>query len=450
MKINWHWLRQIISVSTGSIIAFLFTILSSPVLSLSLNEAYQLALQDDPKLQSAFSSQKAEAELLKQRKSYLLPDIAFEAEKGYRNTAPDVGNASTYDNYGITLSMPLVNKELWKNIEAEELTLDKSELQLEYEKQAVVERVTLAYIGVLEANVKLDAAIEITNASKRRLDQVQDTFDQRLATSADLIESNAAYDLASAREVLARGDAETSWEALYRVTGLEEPTNLKQLDMEYPILALQPASPSYWVDKALNNNFNLRLAKFDLDIADQQILSAQARYEPTIALVASYEHINDDLRVSEKVGRSSVSLTFDLPLYQGGSFDSAIKEYQHRRNASMGTFDDGRREIKQQVRTLVQRLNNSVVFVLALKQSVVSAKAALIENENNYRVGRRSIEDVLTAERRVHETKRDYLLARYGYVRNLVSLQGLLGGLSSDYATRLDLWLSFEEGNNQS
>ena len=114
MKINWHWLRQIISVSTGSIIAFLFTILSSPVLSLSLNEAYQLALQDDPKLQSAFSSQKAEAELLKQRKSYLLPDIAFEAEKGYRNTAPDVGNASTYGNYGITLSMPLVNKELWK------------------------------------------------------------------------------------------------------------------------------------------------------------------------------------------------------------------------------------------------------------------------------------------------------------------------------------------------
>lgn len=442
MKISICELNQSELSQLHLILMILLVLFSNQVFSFSLEEAYRLALLEDPKLKVAVSTQKAEAEILKQRQSYLLPEITFNAEKGYRNTSPDLDYQSIYDNYGITLSLPIIDVELNQNLQVEELTANKSIVQLAQEQQLMTERLILAYIEVLETSVKFDIAEEISLAAKRRLSQSQETFNEGLTTSSALSEANAAYDLSHARKVLSKGDLQSSWEGLYRLTGLEEPTEIKRLDPSYPIKALQPVHPNVWVTKALKYNFPIKLAQFDLDIAEKQISSYQARFEPTISFKASYENINDDLRVSEEAGRATASLTFSLPLYQGGRFDAVIREYSHRHSAATDIYDDVRRDIKQQVRTLVQSLNNSAVLVLALKRSVSSAKQALLENENNYRVGRRSVEDMLKAESRVHEIKRDYELARYQFVRNQVSLNGLLGELSNEYLAALSVWLS--------
>lgn len=420
----------------------LFTAYSNFSFSLSLEDVYQLALSEDPKLKSALSIQKADAEKLKQRQAQFLPQIDFNISKGLRRHSTDLGYDTAYDNYGVSMEMPMIDGESRQKIKAEEVSVEKSAIQFSLEKQALIERVILAYIALLEVKVKLNIATEISQAALRRVEQAQEHFDEGLATSSALSEGRAAYDLAHAREIMAEGDVQSSWEGLYRLTGLDDPVGINPLDLHYPVLALQPANPSSWVDKALETNFILRLAQFDVEIAEMRLMSMKARYEPTLYFSASVENINDDVRVSEEVRRGTVTLTFNLPLYEGGSTDSAILEYHHRRDAAMDLYDDARREIKQQVRTLVRRLNNSAVVVLALKQSLKSAKAAQGESEANYRVGMRGIEEVLSVERRLHETKRDYALSRYEYVRNQVSLKGLLGELSGEYIASLNSWLS--------
>lgn len=420
----------------------LFTAYSNFSFSLSLEEVYRLALFEDPKLKSALSIQKADAEKLKQRQAQFLPQIDFNMSKGLRRHSTDLGYNTGYDNYGVSMNMPMIDVEGRQQIKAEELSVEKSAIQFAQEKQDLIERVILAYLALLEVKVKLDTATEISRAALRRVEQAQEHFDEGLATSSALSEARAAYDLTHAREIMADGDVQSNWEGLYRLTGLDDPVDINQLDPHYPVLALKPARPASWVNKAIKSNLTLRLAQYDVDIAQMRLMSIKARYEPTLYFSASIENINDDVRVSEEVRRGTVTLTFNLPLYEGGNTDSAIQENHYRRDAAINIYEDARRDIKQKVRTLVRRLNNSAVLVLALKQSLKSAKAARGESEANYRVGMRGIEEVLSVERRFHETKRDYELARYEYVRNQVSLKGLLGELSGEYIASLNSWLS--------
>jgi outer membrane protein len=83
--------------------------------------------------------------------------------------------------------------------------------------------------------------------------------------------------------------------------------------------------------------------------------------------------------------------------------------------------------------------------VKARKQAIVSNESALEATKAGYEVGTRNLVNVLDAQRKVYEAKRNYLSTLYDYVLSSLRLKQSAGTLSATDITQLDQWLNKEQ-----
>ena len=89
-------------------------------------------------------------------------------------------------------------------------------------------------------------------------------------------------------------------------------------------------------------------------------------------------------------------------------------------------------------------VNTDVSRVLAQKQSIRSAQAALEATEAGYDAGTRTIVDVLSAQQALYGAKRDYANARYDYVFDLLQLKQAAGTLDIEDISEINSWLAIK------
>ena len=84
---------------------------------------------------------------------------------------------------------------------------------------------------------------------------------------------------------------------------------------------------------------------------------------------------------------------------------------------------------------------SSISDVQALNAAKVSTKSAWDATEAGYEVGTRTIVDVLLTQRNFFEADRDYAIARYRYILNLLLLEDAVGTLNEEDVRRVNGWL---------
>ena len=76
------------------------------------------------------------------------------------------------------------------------------------------------------------------------------------------------------------------------------------------------------------------------------------------------------------------------------------------------------------------------------KQNIVSRESALEATKAGYSVGTRNIVEVLDAERNYYTALRDYAIARYDYVIDILRLKQSAGSLSPQDIIDINNWLA--------
>jgi outer membrane protein len=296
------------------------------------------------------------------------------------------------------------------------------------------------YLDVLSAQSNLETAEAQERAIKRRLDQVNAQFEVGLIAITDVHEAKASYDAARVGLIEAQGALDNSYEALERL--INEPVaTVDPLSDEFPITLPNPATPDSWVEKALENNLNLKVASLGMESGRQAAKAARAAHLPSLDFQATYDYDNGSTTYRDDVTSKVVGLTFSVPLYQGGAISSKSREAYANLDVANETFEDTYREIKQNTRSIIRDMQTSVLSVEARQQSIVSSQAALDATSEGYNVGTRNVVDVLTAEQALYAAKRDYSAARFGYISNLFALKMMIGSLSPADVAALDEWL---------
>ncbi|MEH6625016.1 MAG: TolC family outer membrane protein [Motiliproteus sp.] len=405
----------------------------------ALTEIYNQALESDPQLKIARATSKADAEISDQSRSGLLPDINMTADLGYRNSDPDGSTDGNSNGYSVALTQPVFRAENWFNFQAGKILGAKAGVEFSEAQQTLIRRSVSDYLDVLQAQTVYETTVAEESAFKRRLEQVEAQFEVGLIAITDVEEAKAGYDLARVNRIIAKGALDNSFEALDRLTGSSW-DKIDLLKANYPVEKLQPQQYQPWVDKALDGNLSLRVARYDVDASLETRRATESRHKPTVDLVASYGQTDINSTGSD-VDSGFIGLNFNLPLYQGGRTSSQIRESFLRWDASTQTLEDTKRQVIQQTRSLYRDIETDVDSVAARKQTITSTETALEATEAGYSVGTRNIVDVLEAERRVFEAIRDYETARYTFVLNQILFKESLGTLSPDDLQQLDSWL---------
>ncbi len=439
----------------------------APAAADNLSEIYQLALTNDPNFRAANADLLIGKEAIPLGRAGILPKITARMEftdgdgdrSNFRTLNFDGNNfvaGAAGDNddesefYSLSLSQPLFDLPAWFAFK-QGYDLDKqSEAQFAADQQAIIVRVTEAYIDVLRASENLATSQAEQRAIGRQLEQTKERFEVGLLPITDVHEAQAAFDGATVNTLEGEAALNIAFEGLEVLTG-QSHQDLAGLAAEFPIQGLEPADSASWVEFSQNNNFKLEVSRLSVLAADKNAKAKKAEHLPTVTATLGYSNYHKDGHFVRNDGDTQpfseddeptvFTISVNAPLYTGGMVSSQRKQAYQEYVKAQELHLLAQRMTTQQARSQHLLVKTNGARVKARQQGIVSAKSALEATDAGYEVGTRNIVDVLISQRILYQAQRDYANARYDYIISILKLRQVAGQLSPEHLSGLNKWL---------
>jgi outer membrane protein len=427
------------------LIALLFSKISAAE---DLMQVYAMAFKSDPQLLAEAASRRAVSELDDQATANFLPQVGLTAntDRVNQDTSTQM-TSSDFDynthGYSISITQPVFRKENFVQLSQAEIAIESAQASYLVKEQQLIVRVALAYFGLLARIDDLSFTEAEREAIALQLEQTNQRFEVGMVTITDVVESKAAYDIANAAVIDAENEVANSKERLRETTGLYI-DELAALKDESPLVSPEPQDINQWSELALQQNPSLFVARSNIENAKQEIALQKSGHYPSLDLVGEkrYRSQNDDIFDGySNTHQDSISLQFNVPLYEGGSVNSRTREAGYRLDQAMQNEEEQLRAVKRQTREAYNSVMSGISRVKALKQAVISSEKALESTEAGYEVGNRTTVDVLNVRRSLFSARRDYAAARYEYIVDTLNLKQAAGTVSVDDLSRINQWL---------
>ena len=430
------------------VFSLVLAVCSTASLADDLIDVFENALKSDPELLAEIAAQNAVGELDSQALARFLPQINLSANNGKvrrEASAQTFGGDVEYNSHGYSLDLtqPVFRRQNHIQSNQADIAIEKAQANYQIVEQALIVRVAERYFDLLARQDDLSFAVAEKEANAEQLEQVQQRFDVGLATITDLTESQAGFDLAHASLISAENELANSKERLRETAGSYY-DYLSTLKPDTPLVQPEPLDSSQWAEMALQENPNLLVAEKEKEDAKQVIALQKSGHYPSLDIVGqkSFTSQSDSsFGGSSKTHQDTLSLQFNLPIYEGGDVLSKTREARYRLDQAMQNEERQRRAILRESREAFNGVVSGISRVKALKQLVVSSEKALESTEAGYEVGTRTIVDVVSARRDLFGAKRDYAQSRYDYILSSLRLKQAAGIIQVSDLADINQWL---------
>ena len=413
---------------------------AAPAAAEDLMQIYREAQRNDPALAAARANWEATQERVPQARAGLLPNVSLSvsANANYFGTnvdsTPRVTLNRGFGAGGLTVSasQPLYRYANEVAYSQAVQQVEQADFTLASAKQDLILRVATAYFDVLLAQFNVELAESQKAAVSEQLAQAKRNFEVGVATITDTNEAQAKYDSIVAQEISARNDLDNKRTALRAIIG-RFPDDLKRLGPGFEPTPPSPNALDVWVDRALADNLNVRIARYNAEIATLEIERQRAGRLPTVDLVASANAQAGSGSVNtgafNDTRQAAIGLALNVPLYQGGFVDSKVREALALQENARQNLEVARRNALFNAQTGFSGVNSAAASVKAFEQALVSAQTAYESNRTGQEVGVRTNLDVLNTQQNVFQTRRDLAQAYFNYLIGVLRLKAAAGTL---------------------
>ena len=268
-----------------------------------------------------------------------------------------------------------------------------------------------AYVGVIEAKELLALDVNNEQVLAKQLEATNDRFRVGEITRTDVAQAEAALEGARATRETAEGTLQTARGTFQQIIGVFPPDDLVEPQpLNLPVHTEQEASIF-----ASNNNPTVISAVFTDAAAKDAIDVAFANLLPVLSVQGqTFQQNNVGARSTDTNGYQVVA-QLSVPLYQGGSEYSAVRQARQAEQQTQRLIDDAKRTA---VQNAVQAWNTLVAAKAAADSTRAQIRANEIALEGVEReaiVGSRTTLDVLNATQLL-------LTSRTTLVQNLAQL----------------------------
>ena len=415
--------------------------LAPPALGEDLVEIYREALRADPAIAAAQANWVATQEKARRRAPDCCPYVTATASGNVYTFDQNIRSDSDArrqpqfspvqrDRVGVAAAVPLPEPGPVRPVEA---AGHAGRLHPELGAAGPDRPRRIAYFDILLAQFNIELAESQKKAVVEQLAQAKRNFEVGVATITDTNEAQAKYDAIVAQEITVRNEYDNRVTALRAIIG-RYPRELKKLGPGLVPALPEPNVADYWVDRALKENLNVRIAESNFEIAKLEVDRARGGHYPTVDLVGSYTAQGANAAVSSSVGSDSrtgtIGVQVNVPIYQGGFVDSRVREAIALQEKSRQDLEAARRVALFAAQTGYAGVVSATASVKAFEQAVVSAESALASNIVGQEVGIRTFLDVLNVQQNVYSTRRDLADAYFKYLIGLLRLKASVGALS--------------------
>ena len=302
-------------------------------------------------------------------------------------------------------------------------------------EQTVLLNAATAYMNLLRDTAILDLQrrnIEVLQEQQR---QVRDRFNVGEVTRTDVAQSESR--LAAGRSSMLTAESNlTTARAFYRqVIGVDP----GKLAPGTPVDRLSPADLARAIVEARARHPSVTTAMFNIDAAVLQVKISEGALYPTLNLVGTAQKTHGSTSSLTTVGTLSAAVGGQLtvPLYQGGSEYSAIRQAKETLGQRRVDLDTARDQAQQVLVQAWGQLQAAKAQILSTQAQVDASEIALNGVREEARVGQRTTLDVLNAQQELVNARvamvtaqRDRVVASYTVLAAAGRLSPQVLGLS--------------------
>ena len=422
--------------------AALLMLLAGSASAMSLQQAYEAALKNDPAYRMNFYENEFGKENRIIGRSAILPNLSasYSANKNRVDQTTHFGIQEQFDkpryisrSAVIQLRQPLFSLEAWARYREGLAQANQSAATFEANTGEVALRVVGAYVDALFAEDQLALSKAQREAYLEQMKVNDRLFAKGEGTKTDQLETQARLDLAEAQVIEGQDNVTAARNALEGVVGMEV-TSLDRLGAEFNLNRSKTQSFEEWRAIALERNPDLKAARFAVEVAQQEINKTRSGHTPRVDLIASYskgaaESINT---YNQDTVNRSIGVQVNIPLYAGGAVSASSRQAVANLERAKADLQGRTNKVLVELRKAHSLVESSGARLAALDKAVSSGQLLIKATEQSVKGGVRINLDLLNAQQQLMTTLRDRAQARYGYLLGTLRLRAATGTFGGD------------------
>jgi len=406
--------------------------------AVTLMQAYEAALKNDPAYRAAMHQADAGRENRILGRSNLLPNVSGAYNGSKNNTTQEIANREIPQRYisrsaTVQVRQPLFSMDAWARYKQGVAQSASAEAVFESQSQEVIVRVVQAYVEVLfkEEQVRLAQAERDVLAEQRKVNDL--LFKKGEGTRTDALETQARLDLAEAQLLDAQDSLVAVRDELANVIG-QDPGELSRLRPGLRVDARDLLDFEEWKKTALDRNPDIRAMSQNVESARQEINKQRAGHIPRVDLVGTYgKTASDSLTTIDQDNKiRSIGFQMNIPIFSGGATSASTRQAAASHEKVRADREAQIDKTLLELRRNFNQVTSSVPRIEALEKAVESARLLITATEQSIKGGVRINLDLLTAQRQLYTAQRDLAQARYGYMLSSLRLRAAAGTLGAE------------------
>jgi outer membrane protein len=419
-----------------------------------LVQVYEQAVISDPVYQQALSQRLANQEGVPISLAGLLPAANIQAVpslskfRSSGNTQEPEQDTTRAYQVSLNLSQTIFDFGKFANLRGAKALSKQADAVLNDATQQLMLRVANAYFAILQDEDNLVYNEANKAAYAKQLDQIHQQYKVGLKTVTDVYTAQASYDTAAANYIAAQTALTNDNENLRAITGNVYPA-LAKLSEKFPLISPHPEEVEAWVITAQQQNWSIKAAEYSKAAALQNMKQQFAGHLPTLnaagGYIVNYSRNSGGTFVypagTFRTNESTVSLTLNVPLVQGGLVVAQTDQARYQYQVSTQQLEQAFRATANTTRQSYAGIISGIKQIQADRQAIKSTISSLEGLKAGYHVGTQTLVDVLNQQQKVFQTQTQYASDRYTYVKNLLQLKYAAGTLSQEDLAAINAWL---------
>jgi len=416
---------------------------ASPTLKLTLREAVQLALRQNPQVQIANLNIAESQENQTVARSALLPQASLGISDTLRRTNLETAFGKRIPGFpghigplyiiqaGPNFSTPLLDLTAWKRWQASKENVTGTRAQEQSVREDTTQLVVSQYLGSLRAAADVTAARSRVDLAKALLDQAADLQKNGAGIKIDTLRSKVQYQNETQRLINAQTQLKTSLYALARLLNIDPHQNLELSDQSEFY-----QTPEYSADDTIERAYVERpeMKALASQVRSQQLQKQSARDQrlPRLSLLGSWGQ--EGITPTSVIPSYNYEASFEIPLFTGGRIkaQTAIADIEVKKLARQE--EEIRNRIALEVKTAVEQLESAKSEVQVANLGVDLAQQEVTQARDRFQAGVANNIEVVTAQDELSRASDNQIAALYRYNQARADLAHATGQMESLYA----------------
>lgn len=404
----------------------------------SLEQAVAITLSSNPDIRSSFNEFRSRQQSINAAKGGYYPSLDLEAGVGHESFNNDPQNTSgdSFTRKDATLSFKQL---IWDgsaslyNIERSQAEAEAQRYQLIADAQDKTLRVIEVYLKSLQAEEVMALTESNLNVHMRIYQDIQKRTSSGIGSTADLAQVKARVARSQSNLRAAQNNLLDSQTEFLRVVG-ELPRDLAKPEVDQLFL---PNSLENALKVALKENPVVLVSSLDIEAAQAQYAQRKGNFYPTFTFEATQTWTEDADGSEGSTDELSAMLRMRYNLFNGGADTAESRQAAYQINKSRDIRDRALRMLEEGTRLSWSALNLTLEQKEFLQAHVDAAAETVIVYEKQFRIGKRTLLDLLNTENELFEARKSYVEAYYSEVQAQYRILNSTGRLLA--ALRVDM-----------